>query len=121
MPEDSSSPATIEQIPGTELNGVILTADAAETIGIETAPVRDTQVSGTPRTVIPYAAVLYDTQGATWTYTNPRPLTFVRHSIEIDYIAGRYGDSIGRSPLRHDGGDSWRGRVVRREFEFEEE
>lgn len=86
-PEADSSPATIEPIAGTELNRVILTADAAKRIGLETAPVREAQVGGTSRTVIPYAAVLYDAQGATWTYTNPAPLTFVRHSIKVASIA----------------------------------
>lgn len=44
--------------------------------------------SGTLTKVIPYAAVIYDPQGATWVYTNPEPLTFVRHSIVVDYIEG---------------------------------
>ena len=38
--------------------------------------------------VVPYAAVLYDAKGDTWVYTNPNPLTFVRHAIHIDYIEG---------------------------------
>jgi hypothetical protein len=86
-PAVESNPATIEPIAGTELNRVILTEDGAKRIGIETAPVRVMQISGTARMVIPYAAVLYDAKGATWAYTNPEPLTFVRHSIEITSIA----------------------------------
>jgi hypothetical protein len=31
--------------------------------------------------------VLYDAQGTAWTYTNPAPLTYVRHQIEVDSIA----------------------------------
>jgi hypothetical protein len=38
--------------------------------------------------IVPYAAVLYDVRGNTWAYTNPKPLTFVRHAIHIDYIEG---------------------------------
>jgi hypothetical protein len=38
--------------------------------------------------IVPYAAVLYDVHGNTWAYTNPKPLTFVRHAIHIDYIEG---------------------------------
>ena len=38
--------------------------------------------------VVPYAAVLYDARGNTWAYTNPKPLTFVRHAIHIAYIKG---------------------------------
>lgn len=40
------------------------------------------------RRVIPYAAVIYDLEGATWAYISPDPLTFVRASIEVDYIDG---------------------------------
>ena len=44
--------------------------------------------TGRERTVIPYAAILYDTQGNTWTYINSEPLTFVRHPITVDDIEG---------------------------------
>ena len=46
------------------------------------------EINGTQRRVIPYAAVLYDTEGNTWTYTSPAPLVFVRHRIVVDYIDG---------------------------------
>jgi len=38
------------------------------------------------RKIIPYAAVLYDAKGNTWVYTNPEPLVFIRHPIQIDTI-----------------------------------
>jgi hypothetical protein len=44
--------------------------------------------SGKPQKVIPYAAELYDPRGDTWTYTNPEPLIFVRHRIDVDFIEG---------------------------------
>ena len=44
--------------------------------------------SGTRRIIIPYSAVIYDTQGETWVYTNPEPLSFVRRPIVVDYIEG---------------------------------
>ena len=74
------SPVTLEPIEGTDFQRVILTEKAAERINVQTAP-----VSGS---VIPYAAVIYDTEGNTWVYTNPEPLTFVRASIVIDHIEG---------------------------------
>ncbi len=83
-----SAPAKVERIKGTELSRVTLTADAAKRLDIQTATVRDTQVNGVQRKVIPYAAILYDTQGDTWTYTSPEPLTFVRSAIKVDYITG---------------------------------
>ncbi len=65
-----------------------MTEEAAKRLDIQTAAVREEQVNGTQRRVIPYAAVLYDTQGDTWVYTSPEPLTFVRHPITVDHIDG---------------------------------
>jgi hypothetical protein len=44
--------------------------------------------SGGPQKVVPYSAVIYDFKGSAWTYTNPAPLTYVRHPIDIEYIQG---------------------------------
>ena len=74
------SPSKLEPIEGTDLSKVILTEKAAERIGVEI-------VSASGATV-PYAAVIYDTEGNTWVYTNPEPLTFVRAPIVIDRIEG---------------------------------
>jgi hypothetical protein len=83
-----SEPARVEHIEGTELSLVILSSRAAERLGILTVAVRDEQVDGMPRKIIPYAAVLYDAHGDAWTYTSPEPLRFVRYPISIDYIEG---------------------------------
>jgi hypothetical protein len=40
------------------------------------------------RTVVPYAAVLYDSHGDTWVYTSPEALVFIRHKVKIEYIEG---------------------------------
>ena len=45
--------------------------------------------NGKPQKVIPYSAVIYDRNGATWTYTNPEPLVFVRNRIDVDFVEGR--------------------------------
>jgi hypothetical protein len=82
------APAKVEKIEGTELNRVVLTEKAAQRLAIQTAPVREEQMNGAARKVIPYAAVIYDLKGATWTYTSPEPLTFVRQAITVDYIEG---------------------------------
>ena len=74
------NPSMLEEIEGSELKRVILTEKAAERIGVETV-----LVSGL---VIPYSAVIYDTEGNTWIYTNPAPFTFVRALIVIDRIEG---------------------------------
>jgi hypothetical protein len=81
-------PARVEPVAGTDLNRVILTAQAAKRLGIETTRVQDAQVRGNLRKVVPYAAVFYDLKGVTWVYTNPEPLTYVRARITIDNIDG---------------------------------
>lgn len=86
--EDAREPATLEPVEGTDLQRVILTAQAAERLDVQTTEVREETLAGNtlPRTVIPYAAVIYDPEGQTWTYTNPEPLTYVRHRIRVDRI-----------------------------------
>lgn len=89
-------PATLERVAGSDLQRVRLTQRASERLGIQTAVVRDATVarkgapaeSGARRIVVPYAAVLYDIRGDTWTYVSPEPLVFVRHPIRVDYIEG---------------------------------
>jgi hypothetical protein len=73
-------PSSLEPIDGTELSRVILTEKAAQRIGVETAPVKGK--------TIPYAALIYDTEGNTWVYTSPAPLTFVREPVVVDFIDG---------------------------------
>ncbi len=84
----SSPPARVERLGQTGLSRVILTAEAAKRVGIETALVSNTRVGGTPQEAVPYSAVIYDLHGETWVYTNPEPLTFVRAHITVDSIDG---------------------------------
>ncbi len=86
--ENTSPPARVEPIKGTNLNRVILTAQAAKRLGIQTAQVRDMKVGGKQFKIVPYSAILYDLHGQVWVYTNPAPLTFVRNSISVDHIDG---------------------------------
>ena len=83
-----TQPAHVSPIPGTQLSRVSLTERAAERLAIATDTVRATTGSqaGSSQTVIPYGAIIYDAEGATWTYTNPEPLVYVRHSITIHHI-----------------------------------
>jgi hypothetical protein len=79
--EEGVKPVTLEPVAGTDLNHVILTADAAKRLDIQTAPIRDGNV-------IPYDAVLYEANGNTWVYVSLEPLVFVRQAIVIDHIKG---------------------------------
>jgi hypothetical protein len=77
---EKEAPSKLEPIEGSELSRVILTEKAAKRIGVETVP-----ASGE---TVPYSAVIYDTEGQTWVYTSPAPLTYVRVPILIDHIDG---------------------------------
>ncbi len=85
---EKPKPAQLEPIEGSELQLVRLTEKAAQRIDLQTAPVSSRLVNGSSRDIVPYAAVIYDTEGNTWVYTNPEPLVFVRAPIEVDYIEG---------------------------------
>jgi hypothetical protein len=81
-------PSHVEAIEGSELSRVTLSEKAAQRLGIETAEVSSEEIDGSRRQVIPYGAVIYDTKGATWAYTSPEPLTFVRQPVTINAIDG---------------------------------
>jgi hypothetical protein len=66
-------------VKGSDVKQVTLSADAARRLGIETAPVSAGEV-------IPAAAVLYDSSGATFTYISPERLVFMRSPISVDRI-----------------------------------
>jgi hypothetical protein len=76
--------ATVEPVEGTDVSTVTLTEEAAGRIDVQTEPVE----SRNGHLTIPYAAVLYDPAGDTWTYTSPESLTFVRAPIEVARIDG---------------------------------
>lgn len=78
--DEKVAPSKLEPIEGSKLSRVILTEKAAERLGIETVKASGNEV--------PYAAVIYDIEGNTWVYTNPKPLTFVREPVQIDRIEG---------------------------------
>ena len=88
--EEASAPAVLEQIEGSDLMRITLTEEAASRLDIQTATVQEGQAAGssTQQTTIPYAAVLYEPDGVTFTYTSPEPLVFVRQPITVDRIDG---------------------------------
>lgn len=108
--EGASSEARVERVEGTDQSRVILTQQAAERLGIQTAEVRNVPMAAKPaairqrrgpaamRKTIPYAAVLYDEHGDTWAYTSPTPLTFIRKQIGVDYVSGDLAVLINGPP-----------------------
>jgi len=85
---EEGGPAKVEHMGGAEPTRVTLTEDAAKRLDLQTAVTSDMEIRGATRHVIPYSAILYDTEGNTWTYTSPEPLVFVRHRITVDFIDG---------------------------------
>lgn len=77
--------ATVEPVEGSDVARVTLTEEAAERIDVQTVPVERGDRSALS---IPYAAVLYDPAGDTWTYTSPEDLVFVREPISVIRIDG---------------------------------
>jgi hypothetical protein len=67
---------------------VTLTEDAEKRIDLQTARIEDKDINGAKQKVMPYSALLYDTEGETWTFTNAEPLTYVRQKIKVDRIDG---------------------------------
>jgi hypothetical protein len=61
-----------------------LSEKAAERLGVATAEVAG---SGSSLT-IPYAAIVYDATGATWTYVSSKPLVYVREPVTVKEIDG---------------------------------
>jgi hypothetical protein len=85
----NAGPAKLEPVKGSPYSQIVLTAHAAQRLGVQMAAVREARVgSGAQRKVIPYAAVLYDPSGSAFTFTSPRRLVFVRRPIAVDYVSG---------------------------------
>lgn len=98
--DHKESPAMVETIPGKDVKKVTLTEQAARRLDIKTVTIGTAQAvppggsspsPGTPATVVPYAAVLYDPVGGTWVYTVPQPLTYVREKVMVATVGGTSG------------------------------
>jgi hypothetical protein len=78
-------PSKLEPVKGNDdLQRVTFTEEGARRTGLQTAVVRR---SG-KRTVVPYAALLYDPEGKTYVYTSPKPLQFVRREVDVSRVEG---------------------------------
>jgi hypothetical protein len=85
----ADEPAMVEPVGGSDdLLQVTLTADAAERIDLQTAVVRTQGEGAAERTILPYSAIVYETDGETWVYTSTGDLSFVREHIAVQEIEG---------------------------------
>ena len=90
--QKEQSPAKVTAIAGSSVQQVQLTERAVQRLGIATKPLQVTTVKlaghADARKVIPYSAVVYDTDGSTWTYVNTAARTYLRQPIRIGAIQG---------------------------------
>jgi len=89
-------PAILQPIDGSDVQKVSFDQRAAEQVSLQTASVRRRG----NHTVVPYAALIYDGQGASWVYTSPEPLTYVRVAVDVarivdDRVLLRDGPPVG--------------------------
>jgi hypothetical protein len=122
-----AQPAKLVAIPGSPLHRVVLTAAAVKQVGIETTPASDMPAPAAPTTsavgtrpapgnavpispigvpsptrmmeIIPVTAVIYDPDGASWTYTTPADRTYVRVPIVVDHIDGDHAFLASGPPV----------------------
>jgi len=89
---EAPPPATVRPVAGSPIPRLQLTDQAIRRLGVATQPVRMATVTIAGRRglekVIPYAAVIYDNDGSTWTYVNTAPRTFTRERITVLVIRG---------------------------------
>ena len=81
-----SGPATLEEVAGSDIKMVVFTEDAQEAIGVKTAEVTAGPNQG--QLTMPYAAVLYYTDGSTWTYVVSEERHYVRRPVTVAAISG---------------------------------
>jgi hypothetical protein len=83
-------PALVTSVPGSQVPRLQLTERAIQRLGVVTRPVRDKTTAGhrSGPEVIPYSAVVYDTDGSTWTYVNTAARTYQRRPVTITAING---------------------------------
>jgi hypothetical protein len=86
----AAPPAMIKPVAGSQIPELQLTERAVQRLGIVTQPVRPTTTAGqSAREMIPYSAVVYDTDGSTWTYVNIAARTYERKPITVTAIDGQ--------------------------------
>ncbi len=75
---EKEEPAVLEPIDGTDLYRVLLTQSAATRLDIQTVEVAESDLGLT----VPSAALIVDSEGTFWVYTNPEPLAYERAAVE---------------------------------------
>lgn len=82
----AEKPYMLEKLDGSDFNLVTLTEKAAQRLVLETSKVSEEQATGGKRLVVPYSALIYGLHGENWVYVTPKPLSFHRAVVTVDYI-----------------------------------
>lgn len=77
---------TVEKHTAPQSSRLTLSARAVDRLGIQTEAISSATPGAIAVGVIPYAAILYDSAGRAWAYTNPSPRVFVRAALEVTSI-----------------------------------
>jgi len=89
---DAQPPATLQTSKAGGPARVTLTDDAIHRIDLLTAAVRHARVAvgGRPASsiVVPYSAVIYDSDGKSWAYAEVAPRVFVREPLTVAAVQG---------------------------------
>jgi hypothetical protein len=85
----------VADTPGTDAKTLTFTEEALAHLDVKTEPVRELQPtrrgeSVGPRLAIPHSAMTYDAEGHPWVYVKGGPDSFLRKSVEIDFMDGDY-------------------------------
>ena len=79
------TPALIKPVAGSQIPQLQLTGARGPAAGHRNPARSADEAAGQPaHEVIPYAAVVYDTDGSTWTYVNTAARTYEREPITVD-------------------------------------
>ncbi len=81
-------PASAETLPDNARYFAPVGPDASLVPGQQVFVRVPSLVIGDTAKIVPYSSVIYDVKGDSWLYTNPEPLVFVRHKINIERILG---------------------------------
>ena len=82
--EESNRGATLDSVPGSDIGAVTLTDVAEQRIDLKTAAIEQ----AADGMQIPYAALLYDPDGKTWTFVKIGDHQFQRQPVTVDHIDG---------------------------------
>jgi hypothetical protein len=87
---EPSIPPSGKVVPvrGNPAGKIVLTAQGAQHLGLQTSTVRGVPALGAAKAIIPFASVVYAPSGKTYAFVRQGPLTFTEVPIAIDHISG---------------------------------